>query len=88
MQASFNACLQKVVLEDRITALATLAKVWGVRGRTDHSRHGGIVILDNVAPGKHLLLDGVVTTAHKNPRIKETGYIPGYTAKLVEDMKY
>ena len=35
-----------------------------MRGREDHSRPGDIVARDYVAPGKHLLLDDVVTTAY------------------------
>jgi len=49
---------------------------------------GDIVVLDYHAPGKHLMLDGVVTTVYMNTRQKETGEIPGYAAKLVEDMKF
>ena len=33
-------------------------------------------------------MDGVVTTAYKNTRQRETGKIPGYVAKLVEDMQF
>ncbi len=40
------------------------------------------------APGRHLLLDGVVTTVYRNTKQRETGDIPGYAAKLVEDMKF
>ena len=46
-----------------------------------------IVVLDYHALGRHLLLDGVVTNVDKNIRKRETGEIPGYAAKLAEDMK-
>jgi len=46
------------------------------------------VALDFYAPGRHLLLDGVLTTVYKNARLRDTIEVPGYTAKLVEDMKF
>jgi len=51
-------------------------------------RPSDIVVLDYVAPGKHLLLDGVVTTTRKNTRVRETRSILGYADKLVEDVKF
>ncbi len=57
-------------------------------GGADKTRPGDIVVLDYRAPGRHLLLDGVVTTVYKNTRQRETGEIPGYAAKLVEDRKF
>jgi hypothetical protein len=33
-------------------------------------------------------VDGVVTTVYRNTRPRETGDIPGYAAKLVEDRKF
>ena len=46
------------------------------------------MILDYVAPGKHLLLDGVVKTTYKNNRLRESRSIPGYATKFVEDRKF
>ena len=46
------------------------------------------MVLDYHAPGRHLLLDGVVTIVYKNTRHRETGEIPGYAAKLVKDKKF
>jgi hypothetical protein len=45
-------------------------------------------MLDCHDPGRHLLLDGVVTIVYMNTRQRETGKIPGYAAKLVEDKKF
>ena len=67
---------------------ATLTEARGLRGGVDRTRHGDIVALDYTAPGKHLLLDGVVTTVYMNMRHKETHGIPGYVAKVVEDMNF
>ncbi len=47
------------------------------------------MVLVYVAPGRHLLLDGVVTTTYRNTRLLETMLTPGYaTVKLVEDKKF
>ena len=60
----------------------------GLRGRGDNSRPSDIMLLDYHALERHLLLDGVVTTAYMNTRQRETREIPGYAAKLVEDRKF
>ncbi len=56
-------------------------------GGVDKTRPGDIVVLDYHAPGRHLLLDRVVTTVHRNTKQRETGEILGYAAKLVEERK-
>jgi hypothetical protein len=56
-----------------------------MRGLENWSRLLDIVVLDCVAPDKHLLLDGVVTTAYMNTCLRETRPIPRYGAKMVED---
>ncbi len=63
MHAGLISCFQKFMLEVGVVASTTLAEARGIRGPTDNSRLGDIVVLDYVAPDKHLLLDGVVTTA-------------------------
>ena len=80
--------MQKVLLEAGIPASATLTEARGLRGKVDRTRPGDIVVLDYHAPGRHLLVDGVVTTVYRNTRQRETGDIPGYAAKLVEDRKF
>ena len=57
-------------------------------GGEDKTCPGDIVVLDYHAPGHHLLMDDVVTTAYKNTRQRETWGIPGYAAKLEEDKKF
>ena len=54
----------------------------------DKTRTGDIVVLDFYAPGRQLLLDGVVTTVYTNTRLRETTEVLGYAAKLVEDGKF
>jgi hypothetical protein len=47
-----------------------------------------MVVPDYHAPGRHFLLDDVVTIAYINTRQRETREIPGYAAKLLEDRKF
>ena len=88
MHAGLITTLQKVLHEAGVPPSATLTEARGLRGRADMTRPGDIVVLDFHAPGRHLLLDGVVTTVYKNKKQRETGEIPGYAAKLVEDRKF
>jgi hypothetical protein len=45
--------------------------------------------MDYHAPGRHLLLDRVVTIAYRNTRQRETSReIPGYAPELVENRKF
>jgi len=67
---------------------ATPTEARGLRGREDKTRPCDIVVLDYYTLGHRLLLDGMATTACRNTRHRETGKIPGYTAKLVEDRKF
>jgi len=86
--ASSLSLLQKFLHEARVPTSATLAEARGLRGRGDKTRPSDIMVLDYHARVHHLLLDGVVTTACRNTRQRETGEIPGYASKLVEDMKF
>jgi hypothetical protein len=53
--------MQKVLKEEGVLTSATLTEARGLRGGRDMTRLGDIVVLDYHAPGRHLLLDGVVT---------------------------
>jgi hypothetical protein len=46
------------------------------------------VVLDFYALWHHLLLDGVVILVYMNTILRETMEVPGYAAKMVEDMKF
>jgi hypothetical protein len=37
-----------------------------MRGREDNSRPGDVMVLDYHIPGKHLLVDGGITTFYRN----------------------
>jgi hypothetical protein len=88
MHAGLISCLHKVMLEVGVAASAILTETRGMHGCMDHSRSLDIVVLDCAATGKHLFLDGVVTSTYKSTRPRGTGSIPGYAVKLVEHRKY
>ena len=88
MLTGLISTLQKVMQEAGLPTSATLAEARGLRGREDMTRPVDIVVLDYYAPGRHLMPDGVVTTAYMNTTQRETGEIPGFAANLVEDRKF
>ena len=45
-------------------------------------------MLDFSAPGRHLVLDGVVTTVYRNSILSMVAAVPGFAAKQVEDTKF
>jgi len=54
----------------------------------DVSRPGDIVVLDFSDDGRHLVIDGVVTTVYRISVLDKVASIPGYVAKLVEERKF
>ena len=84
MHAGLISTLQKLLQEAGVLTSATLTEARGLQGRADKTRPGDIVVLDFYAPGRHLLLDGVVTTVYMNTRLREATEVPGYATKLVE----
>jgi len=88
MHAGLISSLQKVLHEAGVPTSTMLTEARGLRGKGDYSRSGDIVVLDYHAPGRQLLLDGVVTTAYMNTRQREAREILGYAAKLMEDKKF
>jgi hypothetical protein len=63
MRAGLITCLHKVLQETGVPTSTTLTEVRDLRGGQDKTRPGDIVVLDYHSPGKHLLLDGEVTSA-------------------------
>jgi len=49
---------------------------------------GDVVVLYFFAEGRHLVVDAVVTTVHRNTIFTNASTIHGYVAKQVEDMKF
>ena len=52
------------------------------------SRPGYLVVLDFVDGGRHLIINGVVTTVYRNTILTKVAAIPGFAAKQVEDKKF
>ncbi len=88
MHADLISTLQKNLLEPGVPTSATLAEARGLRGREDMTRPCDIVVLYYYVLGHHLLLDGVVTNAYRKTRQRETGEIPRFATKLVENRKF
>jgi hypothetical protein len=86
MYVGLISTLQKVLQEAGVLTSVTLAETRGLRGREENSRPCDIVVLVYYAHGHHLLLDGVVTTAYKNTRHRETGRFRGMQPS--EDNKF
>jgi hypothetical protein len=87
MYAELITCIKKALQETEVHTPTARIEARGLRGDEDRSRHRDIVVLDYIAPGKQLQLDGVVTTVSRNTRMSETTTIPGFATKLVEDKK-
>ena len=49
---------------------------------------GDLVVLDFTEGGRHLIIDGVVTTVYRNTIINKVSAIPGFAAKQVKDKKF
>ena len=54
----------------------------------DASRPGDRVVQDFSDAGRHLIIDGVVTTVYRSTVIDKVASVPGCAAKLVEDRKF
>ncbi len=72
MHAGLITTLKKILKEAGVPTSTTLTEARGLRGGGDKTRPGDIVVLDYHAPGRHLILDGVVTTVYMNTRQRET----------------
>jgi hypothetical protein len=47
----------------------------------DRSRPGDLVVLDFAEGGRHLIIDGVVTTVYMNSVLSKVVVIPGFAVK-------
>ena len=52
------------------------------------AREIDLVVLDFANGGRHLIINGVVTTVYKNTILTKVAAIPGFAAKQVEDKKF
>ena len=56
--------------------------------RPDQTRPGDVVVLDFCGLGRHLVIDAVISTVHRNAILTAASTIPGHVAKLAEDKKF
>ena len=79
--------LRHIVEEARIPKVAIEEEARGLRDG-DATRPGDEVVLDYSAPGRHLVLDGVVTTVYRNSIMSRVATVSVFAAKQVEDTKF
>ena len=60
MHAGLISYLKRVLKDAGLLTSATFLEARGLRGIEHRTRPGDIVVLDYVAPDKHIVLDGVV----------------------------
>ena len=57
--------------------------------RPDRTRPGDVVVLNFYGPGRHVVIDAVISTVYRNTILSVTSLIPpGHVAKLAEDKKF
>ena len=78
--------LRGIVEEAGVPKASIVEEARGLRPG-DATRHGDIVVLDFAEGGKHLIVDGVITTDYRNNIIFKVVSIPGFAAKQGEDKK-
>jgi len=80
--------LRGIVEESRVPKGAIL--VHEARGLRygDATRPGGLAVLDFAAEGKHLSIDGVITSVYRNSILSRVAAILGFAAKQAEDRKF
>jgi hypothetical protein len=78
--------LRNIVEEARVPKSSIVEKVEGIRP-DDCTRPGDFVVLDFAEGGRHLVIDGVVTTVYRNFVLSKVAAIPRFAAKQVEDRK-
>jgi len=71
-------------------AVPTASIVEEARGMRpdDYTRPGDLVVLDFAAGGRHLIIDGVVTSVYRNSVLSKVAAILGFAAKQAEDKKF
>ena len=79
--------LRGIVEEYGVPKASIVEEARGMRP-DDRTRPGDLVVLDFAEGGRHLIIDGVVTTVYRNSILPKVVAIPGFAAKQVEDMKF
>jgi hypothetical protein len=79
--------LKNIVEESGVPKAAIVEEARGLR-QDNKTRPGDLVVLDFAEGGRHLIIDGVVTTVYKNTVLQKVATIPSFAAKQAEDKKF
>jgi hypothetical protein len=79
--------LRGILEESGIPKVAIVEEARGLK-QDDRTRPEDLVVLDFAEGGRHLIIDGVVTTVYRNNILSKVAAILGFAAKQVEDKKF
>ncbi len=79
--------LRGIVEEFGVPKASIVEEAMGMRPE-DRTRPGDLVVMDFVEGGRHLIIDGVVTTVYRNSVLPKVAAILGFAPKHVEDRKF
>ena len=86
MHAGLVAVIVAILLMAGIPKSSIVEEKKGLR--PDRTRPGDVVVLNFYGPGRHLVIDVVISTVYRNTILSVTSLIPGHVAKLAEDKKF
>ena len=86
MHAGLVAVIVAILLMAGIPKSSIVVEKKGLR--PDRTRPGDVVVLNFYGPGRHLVIDAVISTVYRNTLLSVTSLIPGHVAKLAEDKKF
>ena len=89
MHAGLVAVIVAILLMAGIPKSSIVVEKKGLR--PDRTRPGDVVIvvvLNFYGPGRHLVIDAVISAVYRNTLLSVTRLIPGHVAKLAEDKKF
>ena len=87
MHAGLVAVIVAILLMAGIPKSSITVEKKGLR--PDRTRPGDVVVLNFYGPGRHMVIDAVISTVNRNTILSVTSLIPGHhVAKLAEDKKF
>jgi hypothetical protein len=87
MLHSLIKTLRSIVEESDVPKATIFEEATGMR-QDDRTRPGDLVAMDFAAGGRHLIIDGEVTSIYRKTVLQKVATIPGFAAKQVEDKKF
>ena len=83
MHAGLVAAIVAILLMAGIPKSSIVVEKSEKKGlRPDRTRPGDVVVLNFYGPGRHLVIDAVISTVYRNTLLSVTSLIPGHVAKL------